>query len=219
MMSTQEFVEKERDTFGKAFVDINYAIDNISPFVEKEELSRRKYVIKLPVLDKYIDMLEAAETSSPKKKGLFSMFKGDNSTSDLESYKSKNIESLNQLVTCSTCKCLNCVAKCKFKACIDCRRNSHTRYCDHERFCVTFHDNFTLDLTNNDTGRRNKYKALATIKDSTLDKRYILIENIVDKDDKFILYYYPTLSGDEFGEIEDVNEFDTIAGVYEQSNF
>ena len=41
----------------------------------------------------------------------------------------------------------------------------------------------------------------------------------MDKDDKFILYYYPTLSGDEFGEIEDVNEFDTIAGIYEQSNY
>lgn len=218
-MSTQEFIEKEKDSFGKVFVDINYAIDNISPFLEKDELSKRKYVIKLPVLDKYIDMLEASETSSNKKKGLFSMFKGDSSISDLESYKSKNIESLNQLVTCSTCKCLNCVAECKFKACSDCRRNSHTNYCDHERFCVTFHDNFTLDLTNNDTGRRNKYRTLATIKDCTLDKRYILIENIVDKDDKFILYYYPTLSGDEFGEIEDVNEFDTIAGVYEQSNY
>lgn len=217
-MSTQEFIEKEKDSFGKVFVDINYAIDNISPFLEKDELSKRKYVIKLPVLDKYIDMLEASEASSNKKKGLFSMFKGDSSISDLESYKSKNIESLNQLVTCSTCKCLNCVAECKFKACSDCRRNSHTSYCDHERFCVTFHDNFTLDLTNNDTGRRNKYRTLATIKDCTLDKRYILIENIVDKDDKFILYYYPTLSGDEFGEIEDVNEFDTIAGVYEQSN-
>ncbi|MDY4949882.1 MAG: DUF1292 domain-containing protein [Clostridium cadaveris] len=218
-MSTREFIEKEKDSFGKVFVDINYAIDNISPFLEKDELSKRKYVIKLPVLDKYIDMLEASETSSNKKKGLFSMFKGDSSISDLESYKSKNIESLNQLVTCSTCKCLNCVAECKFKACSDCRRNSHTNYCDHERFCVTFHDNFTLDLTNNDTGRRNKYKTLATIKDCNLDKRYILIENIVDKDDKFILYYYPTLSGDEFGEIEDVNEFDTIAGIYEQSNY
>ena len=198
-MSTREFIEKEKDSFGKVFVDINYAIDNISPFLEKDELSKRKYVIKLPVLDKYIDMLEASETSSNKKKGLFSMFKGDSSISNLESYKSKNIESLNQLVTCSTCKCLNCVAECKFKACSDCRRNSHTNYCDHERFCVTFHDNFTLDLTNNDTGRRNKYKTLATIKDCNLDKRYILIENIVDKDDKFILYYYPTLSGDEFG--------------------
>ena len=218
-MSTREFIEKEKDSFGKVFVDINYAIDNISPFLEKDELSKRKYVIKLPVLDKYIDMLEASETSSNKKKGLFSMFKGDSSISDLESYKSKNIESLNQLVTCSTCKCLNCVAECKFKACSDCRRNSHTNYCDHERFCVTFHDNFTLDLTNNDTGRRNKYKTLATIKDCNLDIRYILIENIVDKDDKFILYYYPTLSGDEFGEIEDVNEFDTIAGIYEQSNY
>ncbi|GAA0677319.1 MULTISPECIES: hypothetical protein [Clostridium] len=218
-MSTREFIEKEKDSFGKVFVDINYAIDNISPFLEKDELSKRKYVIKLPVLDKYIDMLEASETSSNKKKGLFSMFKGDSSISNLESYKSKNIESLNQLVTCSTCKCLNCVAECKFKACSDCRRNSHTNYCDHERFCVTFHDNFTLDLTNNDTGRRNKYKTLATIKDCNLDKRYILIENIVDKDDKFILYYYPTLSGDEFGEIEDVNEFDTIAGIYEQSNY
>ncbi|MFQ9979206.1 DUF1292 domain-containing protein [Clostridium cadaveris] len=218
-MSTREFIEKEKDSFGKVFVDINYAIDNISPFLEKDELSKRKYVIKLPVLDKYIDMLEASETSSNKKKGLFSMFKGDSSISDLESYKSKNIESLNQLVTCSTCKCLNCVAECKFKACSDCRRNSHTNYCDHERFCVTFHDNFTLDLTNNGTGRRNKYKTLATIKDCNLDKRYILIENIVDKDDKFILYYYPTLSGDEFGEIEDVNEFDTIAGIYEQSNY
>lgn len=218
-MSTREFIEKEKDSFGKVFVDINYAIDNISPFLEKDELSKRKYVIKLPVLDKYIDMLEASETSSNKKKGLFSMFKGDSSISDLESYKSKNIESLNQLVTCSTCKCLNCVAECKFKACSDCRRNSHTNYCDHERFCVTFHDNFTLDLTNNGTRRRNKYKTLATIKDCNLDKRYILIENIVDKDDKFILYYYPTLSGDEFGEIEDVNEFDTIAGIYEQSNY
>lgn len=217
-MSTQEFTEKEKQTLGKVFTDISYAIDNISPFLEKEELSKRKYVIKLPVLDKYIDMLEASETSAKNKKGLFSIFRNDNTISDLESYKTKNIESLNQLTTCSTCKCLNCVAECKFNACSDCRRNSHTESCDHERFCVTFHDNFTLDLTNNDTGKRNKYKTLATIKDSLSDKRYILIENILDKDDKFILYYYPTLSGDEFGEIEDVSEFDTIAGIYEQSN-
>lgn len=217
-MNVKDFIEREQSLFGESFVDINYAIDNVSPFLDKEVLERRKYVIKLPVLKEYITLLQNAETDSNKKKGIFSIFKGDDVLSNLEDYKRNNLDSLNQLTKCSKCKCLNCTAECNFDSCAGCRRNSNIVNCDHSEYNVTFFDDFTLDLTNNNSGKRSKYKVLATIQAPMLDKRYILIENILDKDDKFILYYYPNLSEDEFGEITNPEEFDTVASLYEKAN-
>ena len=50
-----------------------------------------------------------------------------------------------------------------------------------------------------------------------LQRKYIIIQNLLNPEERFILYYYPGISEDEFGEIEDSQEFDYIASVYEST--
>jgi hypothetical protein len=49
MSKAKEFLENEKNIYGKVYVDINYAIDNVSPFLENNILKQRKYVSKLPI--------------------------------------------------------------------------------------------------------------------------------------------------------------------------
>lgn len=213
MSNTQDFIREEKESFGKIFVDISYAIDNVSPFLEKGEMQKRKYVVKLPVLKKYIELLDAA-SAEDKKEGFFKMFKGDKYTHLLEGYKRDNSTCLNQLEKCSKCACLNCTANCNFDSCLGCRQGSRIAKCDHENMNATLHDNYTLELTNDNTGEEDSYTVLATMQNCELDRKYIIIENKIDRE-KFILYYYPGISEDDYGEIEDAEEFDFIAETYE----
>lgn len=214
--NTLDYINREKDNYGKMFVDVSYAIDNISPFLDQKELNRRKYVSKLPILKRYMDLLNAAEVEKKKNSGFMGMFKSDNTISLLEDYKRSNSESLSQLSKCTSCACLNCTSICKFDSCLGCRKNSRIAYCDHNKYNLTVHDNYTLNLTNNGTGRENTYKVLATIQDCELNRKYIIIENIYNSEDKFILYYYPQISGDDqFGEITDGAEFDAIVELFQ----
>lgn len=218
MDKMEGFLNSERERYGKLFVDINYAIDNVSPFLEKQDLSNRKYITKLPVLKKYMELLDSAERDN-KKEGFFSkLFNNDKYTGLLESYKADNLDNFNQLEKCSKCACLNCTATCKFDSCLGCRPGSKIVYCDHEKINATFHDNYILNLTNDRTGTEDRYKVLATLQDCELDRKYIIIQSLMSKDEKFILYYYPGISEDNFGEISDEQEFDFIASVYESIN-
>ena len=84
-------------------------------------------------------------------------------------------------------------------------------------FNVRKFDNFTLDLTNNDNGKSSTYKALAVVEDCTLDNLYILLENLSNSDDKLVLYYYPGIREDSFGEITDPSEFDFVVETYQNA--
>lgn len=213
-MGERDFIKIEKDSFGKVYVDVNYAIDNIKPFIEAETLKQRKYYVKLPALDKYIKLLEEAESQN-KNKGVFGFFKKDSSLELIKDYKAKNSESLLQLENCSKCACLNCTLTCKFNSCLGCRKNSFITQCDHEKLNITLHHNYILDLTNNKNGLSERYKVLATLQDSVENKQYIIIQNLRNSDEKFILYYYPGISEDTYGEITDGEEFDYIAAAYE----
>lgn len=213
MSRVEEFVNSERDQFGKVFVDVNYAIDNISPFLDKAKLNKRKYVIKLPVLKKYMDLLDAAE-SEEKKSGFLNMFHSDKSLDLVREYKQDNYESLCQLKNCQNCACLNCTAECNFNGCLGCRAGSHIQKCNHSKINVTLHDSYSLELTNDRTGRADRFTVLATLQDAELNRQYIIIENKIN-DEKFILYYYPGISEDNYGEITDSEEFDFIVETFE----
>lgn len=220
MANDLEFIKSEKDCWGKVYVDISYAIDNVAPFLSEKTLKLRKYNNKLDVLKKYIDLLEssALEVSKSKSGFLGGLLGNKNKYQDLlNSYKADTRSDFNQLKKCSECACLNCVKDdCEFNSCTGCREGSCIKNCDHEKINITVHNNFTIDLTNNNTGRDSRYRVLATLQDCELDKQYIIIENIMDKEDKFILYYYPGISTDEYGEITDPSEFDFIAENYQQ---
>jgi hypothetical protein len=213
MGRAESFLKHERERYGKAYVDLTYAIDNISPFLEREELNKRKYVTKLPVLKRYIDLIESAEREVNKKGGFLSFFNDDKYIDLLNSYKKDNADALNQLEHCSKCVHRNCTEG-KFDGCLGCRENSRIVHCDHERINVTFHDNWILTLNNDRTGDVDKFKVLATLQDAQKNQKYIIIEN-VRTDEKFVLYYYPGISEDSYGEISDPEEFDYVVSTYQ----
>lgn len=213
MARNEEFIKDEKELYGKIFVDLTYAIDNVSPFLDSKDLNQRKYVSKLPVLKKYIDLLESAERDSGKKGGFLNMFKDDHTLDLLNSYKRDNIEVFNQLEHCSKCVYKDCVHN-EFDGCLGCRPGSRIVYCDHKKINVTFHDNWILTLNNDRTDEIDRYKVLATLQDIERDRRYIIIENIRN-DDKFVLYYYPGISEDNYEEITDPEEFDFIVSTYQ----
>lgn len=215
MSKTLDFINNERATIGKTYTEITYAISEVSPFLDSHIINRRKYYSKLPILKKYIEMLNDAEYSSKNKK--FNFFKKDDSILKLEQYKSDNLEAFTQFENCSKCSCLNCIKECDFKSCSGCRGNSYIKSCDKSKLNVRFHKNFILDLTNNNTGKSSRYKVLATIENCIEDKLYIALENLLDSNDKLLLYYYPGISSDDFGEITDEEEFNLIVETYEQS--
>ena len=215
MSSTIDFINKERDTVGKTYTEITYAISEVSPFLDLSTLKRRKYYSKLPIIKKYIEMLNDAEYSSKNKK--FKLFKKDDSILNLQQYKHDNLEIFNQFQDCSKCACLNCIKECDFKTCSGCRINSYIKACDKSKLNVRFHKNFILDLTNNNTGKSSRYKVLSTIENCIEDNLYIALENLLDNSDKLLLYYYPGISSDDFGEITDEEEFNLIVETYEQA--
>lgn len=214
-----DFIKRERDSFGKIYTDITYAISDISPFLEEADLRKRKYYSKLSILRDYIKKLDESEFNSFKKPKLLSFFKKDDFESNLINYKASNRSAFTQFENCSKCACLNCVRECNFKSCSGCKSDSFIKKCTDNKINITSHKNFTLDLTNNDTGKQSTYKVLATLEDCTLDRLYIILENRVDSNDKFILYYYPGISEDNFGEIEDEDEFNFIVESFEQSDY
>ena len=211
-----DFINEERRYWGKIYTDVAYAINEISPFISEKDLKIRKYFSKASVLQEYTKLLDSAEADC-KKKSLFSMFKSNPSINLLQDFKAKNRESFKQLEKCSHCECLNCAFDCNFKKCSSCRSESMITSCDKERVNVRKFDNFTLDLTNNDTGRSSRYKVLAVVEDCTLDNLYILLENLSNSGDKLVLYYYPGIKDDSYGEITDPDEFDFIVETYQNA--
>lgn len=210
------FINEERRYWGKIYTDVAYAISEISPFIPEKDLKIRKYYTKAPILQEYTKLLDSAEADC-KKKSLFSFFKSNSSISLLQDFKAKNIENFMQLEKCSHCECLSCAFDCNFRKCSSCRSESMICFCDKEKVNVRKFDNFTLDLTNNDNGRASKYKVLAVVEDCKLDNLYILLENISNSSDKLVLYYYPGIKGDSFGEITDPHEFDFIVETYQSA--
>lgn len=214
-----DFINKERDYFGKIFTDLTYAISEVSPFLDESALIKRKYYSKISILKDYMKKLDDSEFTASKKPKFLSIFKNDDSTSNLINYKTSNMDSFNQFENCSKCACLNCINECEFKNCTGCRPSSFIKKCDHKKLNIRKHSNFTLDLTNDNSGLSSTYKVLATLEDCTLDRLYIILENIRDTEDKFILYYYPGISEDNFGEIENESEFNFIVDSFEQSDY
>ncbi|AQR97665.1 DUF1292 domain-containing protein [Clostridium saccharoperbutylacetonicum] len=211
-----DFINSERRHWGKIYTDIAYAINEISPFLSEKDLNSRKYFSKASVLQQYTKLLDSAEADC-KKKSFFSMFTSSPSISLLQDYKTKNMETFNQLEKCSSCECLSCSFECNFKKCSSCRKGSKIYSCDRKRVNVRKFDSYTIDLTNNETGRSSRYEVLAMVEDCSLDNLYILLENMNDSNDKLVLYYYPGIKEDSYGEITDPSEFDFIVETYQNS--
>lgn len=213
MSKAENFIKNEKDIYGKIYIDIAYAIDNITPFLDKNILRSRKYYTKIGVLKKYMDLLDSSN-SEIKRRGFMSIFSGNKFVDLLKTYRHDNIANLSLLKNCSSCQCLNCIAECKFDSCKGCSNSGHIAYCDHTRTCVYKFSNYYLDLDDTNTGITEKVKVLAIVQDALNDKRYIIV-NQLSSNEKFIMYYYPSIKEDSYGEIFDENDLNFAADAYE----
>lgn len=217
MGKTEDFIVHEKDYYGKIFSTITFAIDEVDGFLDKDTVKNRKYFSRLPILKRYMELLDSAKADEKSKGFLGNLFSGDKYIGILEDYKRDHSEELTQLETCSKCECLKCSATCKFDSCLGCKNGKHTSFCDHKKTAVYFFTNSEdskINLVNNNTGENDRYLILAIVEDCENNKRYILIENLRDKE-RFILYYYPRISEDEYGEITNEDDFNYAASAYE----
>jgi hypothetical protein len=217
MSKTEQFISKEKEHYGKLYSTVEFAIDEIKNFVDKNTLKSRKYYTRQGVLEKYIELLDASNTDSKQKGFISGLFESDKYINLLNDYKKDHEEEINQLINCSKCQCLKCISECKFDSCRGCSNGKHIVDCDHQRTSIYFFDSSKyseLNLVNNNTGEEDTYTILAIIQDALKDKRYIIIENS-STNERFILYYYPRLPEDDYGEISSEEDFNFAAEAYE----
>ncbi|MDT8716322.1 DUF1292 domain-containing protein [Clostridium sp. 19966] len=214
MNDKEKFLEKEKAYYGKIYVDITYAIDSVLPYLEPSTAKNRKYINKVNTVKKYIELIDSVNSEKPK--GFLGIFKEDNSLDLLKDFKKSNQENLLQLEKCSECSCLKCPKDCKFDSCSGCRENSSIVFCDRQNVNLTNPTNFTINLTNDKTGKEDRFMVKATLQDCIKNQKYIVIDSMTS-DDKFILYYYPGISEDKYGEINDEEEFDNIVSIVENN--
>ncbi|WMJ80954.1 DUF1292 domain-containing protein [Clostridium sp. MB40-C1] len=214
MNKIREYTENEKNIFGKIYAEIMDATIEIEDSLSEEYLYRRKYIKNSNILKEYISLINEVDNLVDGK-GILELFKNDEKYKKvLEAYKQKNRTDLNQLENCTKCACLKCPNECIFDSCLVCRQDSIIKYCDYKKINMSTFKNFTLNLTNNDTREDNTYKVLSIIQNLEVKQKYIIIENIYDKDDKYILYYYPGIKKDTYGEITDEEEFNSVASLY-----
>ncbi|WP_099187162.1 DUF1292 domain-containing protein [Tepidibacter mesophilus] len=208
----------EKNKYEKIYVDINYAINDINDFLSEDKIKQRKYISRLNILKDYINLIDTLE-SKYNKKSIFKVFeKEDYYINKLGKYKEEHESHFKQIENCLKCSCFRCIKECNFDTCLGCRLNSKIVVCDHKNVNSTVYNDYTLNLTNNDTNKEDIYKVLSTIQVLNDNKRYIVIQNIHNYDEKYILYHYPGIKEDNYGEISDACEFDYIAEIFNSCN-
>ena len=213
-MSFEKFIEKEAADSGKLYADVIFPLEEIQEFVPKEQLKERKFVEYLPVLKAYTDMLKKAEINNNGKGTVGKFFSwNDSQQTVIEKFKAENIEKFDQIRSCVKCKCLTCPNECIMEGCNRCDKSGRVAKCDKKTICVYTFTTKTLELTNNKTGRPALYNVLSIIQDKQYNQLFIIIELNAEK---FVLYFYPGISEDTYGEITDVEDFNFAFNSYEQ---
>lgn len=213
MNKISDFTKSEKDYYGKLYSDIIEAIDNTKDFIGEDAVRNRKFFSKQSIIKSYIELIDEVNKNADKK-DILDIFRSDEKyKEELKDYKLKYIDSFSQCESCRKCKCFTCVAECKFNGCLSCKEHSSLIECDHKEYNVRAFDDFIIDLKNDKTGVINKYKVLCVVQNYIREQQYIAIENVYDKNEKYILYYYPGISEDTYGEISDAEEFDWIVST------
>ncbi|RHW65514.1 DUF1292 domain-containing protein [Clostridium botulinum] len=214
MNKIMEFTTKEKEKYSKQYTDILFNIDNLKDLLEEDKLKLRKFYPSSKILKEYLDLIDEANLKADGK-GLFEYFKDDSKyKEELEKFKQKHIKNFIQIEECLKCSCFNCVKDCKLNSCLGCKEGSCISNCDHDTFNITIFKDRIIKLTNDATGEDTNFEILAIIQLLENNKKYILLENVLDSEDKYILYYFTTIHGEEFEQIEDGGEVDKIAEIF-----
>lgn len=197
----------EYDEYREAYSKLVFAMDDIKDFVDEAALNRRRYVQYLPILKEYVDKLELLCGGNKAPKTL---------PEDVRQFREQHAEELEKLRDCAQCQCAKCSKECGMSGCDRCEpaQKCHIIYCDNKTTAVYAFDGKTATLTNNDTGMVEELRVLAVIEDVEYKQFYIVFER---NSEKLVLYFYPGVSSDNYGEIKDEEDLDFAVKAYEKA--
>jgi len=213
-LNFENFVEKEISDYGKLYADVILSLEEIEDFVPSEQLRERKFVEYLPTLKTYIDILKNTQIDNHSK-GTFAKIFGNSDSQDsvIRKFKAENVEKFEQVRSCVNCKCLTCSNECIMEGCNRCEKSGRVAKCDKKTTCVYTFTAKELSLTNDKTGEDNIYNVLSIVQDKEYNQLFIIIEL---NREKFVMYFYPGISEDTYGEISDVEDFNFALNSYAQ---
>lgn len=175
------------------------------------------YKSNINTLKSLVDMLDDYSINKPSKRNLLAFIKPSPNTKPIEEYVHKYSDSLKQLENCTNCACFKCIKDCVFNPCAECKLGSYIHSCDRVYSNTRVFNNYNIPLINNDNGRESIYNVLCVIELGVDDDKYIFLVNTLNKEDKLVLKYLPTIRGIEYGEITNVNIFDKLVSIYKDS--
>lgn len=205
-ISTTSFdINQELADYKQLYATLIFGIDDVDGFLEKADLDKRRCIKLLPVLTEYKEMLENAVGDGKHKAEI---------PDSLLSFRQQHLQELEKLKDCAECKCLKCARDCNMSGCNRCDPGCKCKIvsCDNKKAAIYTFDNKTVDLKNNDTGGFENLKALAVIEDLEYKQLYIVLER---GSEKVIMYYYPSIKEDSYGEISDLEDMDFAVKAFE----
>lgn len=217
----KEYIQKEKKTYGRVFSDITFALDDINDFKEGTDIESRYFFKNIKLLDKYMTMVQNAETEISKKKKVLFVEKDLLSSEQIQSlinglelYKDSYKKNLNKLVKCSSCKCLKCMIECPFKSCMACSEIGKVTDCDKKTYNFILFTNYMTRLYNSETRSYDTVKVLAQVSFSDDPYDYRVLNS---NGEYLILKYKNNMGKEEYNAVEDKYKFNFVANLYEKN--
>ena len=211
MLAIDKLIKEEKDIYGKLFVDLNLDQELTEQFLSEDESKQRTYIVKRDILENYISLMEHIENYNSSHM-ILKYVKSFSNARSIKRYKSINFTSLVQLSECSKCICLHCDKNCLFKSCLGCSDNSYITNCDKATLNVRAHQKYVVGLQNNTTMENGVFNVLYTLKDCRSSSMFIVLKSPKNVE-QIILDYFPSSTGDTYGEVKDSAIFDKIVSI------
>lgn len=218
---TNERIINEKRKYDKKYTDLVFSVNDLKQILDDKELNKRVFIRKVDDLSNYMNFLNLLEKEEAleSKKGLFSkMFKkGKDIDKEINSYLDRDKrESIEKLSCCSNCKCINCVAKCPFDRCINCRESEYTYSCDKEKFVFTKSaDKVTLYQDDEAFVFDVKGYLIEKHEDGTLS-RYVYLVDTKDKDNQHLLEYTKFKGEENYSSVIEGDDASRLEELYEK---
>jgi len=210
MGNEKEYLSKMRDTYAKAHGDLFLKV--YSNEFRDETLKNKVKALKFEkISQEFINIIDKSIKESNKL-----MHFALDDTKEVNEYHNKYRSQLNQVQNCSKCECIDCAYECKFSSCGNCLSSCRVKECDKKENCIIESANI-LRLYNDKKERDVEFEILAIVESNVYDKRYILLQEKDDEDNKQMFIMTDGLEDTEYINIENEEELENIAGLFMES--
>ena len=210
MGNEKEYLSKMSDTYVKAHGDLFLKI--YSNEFRDDTLKNKVKALKFEKISQgFIDIIDKSIKASNK---LMHFVVDD--TKEVSDYYNKYRGQLDQVQNCSKCECIDCAYECNFSSCGNCLSGCRVKNCDKKENCI-IESTKTLELYDDNKERNVEFEILAIVESKSYDKKYILLQEKENEDNKQMYIMTDGLSDTEYINIESEEELENIAGLFMES--